>query len=105
MIQQTRTAVAQGVERVRETTGSLDGIQHGIQSISSRMEQIRALAQTQEETSGHVMGRMDETSQRLAQNAAATQQLSATVQEITRTSEDLAEVADGLRKVVTQFKV
>jgi methyl-accepting chemotaxis protein len=105
MIQQTRTAVTQGVELVRETTSNLEGIQHAIQSMASRMEQIRTQAQSQEETSGQVMGRMDETTQRLAQNAAATQQLSATVQEITRTSEDLAEVADGLRKVVTQFKL
>jgi methyl-accepting chemotaxis protein len=105
MIQQTRHAVSQGVALVRETTGSLEGIRHAIQGMATRMEQIRTLAQTQEETSGTVMVHMEETAQRLSQNAAATHQLSATVQEISRTSEDLAEVAEGLQKVVAQFKV
>jgi methyl-accepting chemotaxis protein len=105
MIQQTRAAVTQGVDLVRETTGSLDGVRRDIQAMATRMVQIRTLAQTQEETSGQVRERMDETAQRLARNAAATQQLSATVREISHTSEELAQVADGLGRVVVQFQV
>jgi methyl-accepting chemotaxis protein len=101
----TQEAVAGGVEGMNVSLSNLETIRERITGIAESIRQIGALSQSQAETSQEVGRRMNHTTDRLAQNASATQELSATVKEITRTSDDLASVAEGLRQVVGGFKV
>jgi len=105
LILKTQDAVSGGVEGVGVTLENLEAIRARITGIAASIREIGQLSSAQAGTSADVRHRMDQTSARLAQNAAATHELSATVQEISRTSEDLAHVAEGLRKVVTGFKL
>ena len=105
LIQRTQDAVSGGVDSVQTTMESLEAIRRRITDMASRIEQIGTFAGSQAETSAQVTRRMGETSQGLAQNAAATHELSATVQEIAKTSEDLAQVAEGLRRLVGGFRL
>jgi methyl-accepting chemotaxis protein len=103
-IQRTQDAVDGGVGSVQTTMNSLEGIRLRISGVASRIEQIGAFSSDQAATSSTVARMMDETSQGLATNAAATHELAATVQEIARTSEDLARVAEGLHALVNSFR-
>jgi methyl-accepting chemotaxis protein len=103
LIQRTQEAVAGGAQGVAITLGNLEAIRARITSIAASVGEIGQLSQAQAGTSGEVSASMDRTTLKLAQNAAATQELAATVQQIARTSDDLAQVAEGLRKVVEGF--
>jgi methyl-accepting chemotaxis protein len=105
LILHTQEAVAGGVTSVQVTMESLEAIRRRIEGLSERITQIGTFADVQAETSQRVTERMAETSQHLAQNATATTELAATVKEIAHTSEDLAQVADGLRNLVSTFKL
>jgi len=101
----TQEAVAGGVDGMNITLKNLETIRERISAIASSIQEIGDLSQAQAETSQDVAQRMSQTTDRLAQNASATQELSATVQEITKTSDDLASVAEGLRRVVGEYKL
>jgi methyl-accepting chemotaxis protein len=103
--ERTQEAVAGGVEGMKVSLSNLETIRQRIDSIAGSIREIGSLSQAQAETSHDVTRRMTQTTDRLAQNASATQELSATVLEITRTSDDLASVAEGLRQVVNEYKV
>jgi methyl-accepting chemotaxis protein len=103
--ERTQEAVAGGVEGMKVSLGNLETIRERITGIAVSIREIGTLSQSQAETSQDVARRMNQTTDRLAQNASATQELSATVLEITKTSDDLAGVAEGLRQVVAQYKV
>jgi methyl-accepting chemotaxis protein len=105
LILHTQEAVAGGVTSVQVTMESLEAIRRRIEGLSERITQIGTFADVQAETSQRVTERMAVTSQHLAQNATATTELAATVKEIAHTSEDLAQVADGLRNLVSTFKL
>lgn len=83
---------------------SLEEIRARISGVAERIEQIGAFSSEQAKTSSSVTRMMEETSQGLSTNAAATHELAATVQEIAKTSEDLAHVAEGLRALVNSFR-
>jgi methyl-accepting chemotaxis protein len=103
--ERTQEAVAGGVDGMKISLGNLETIRERITGIAASIQEIGTLSQAQAETSQEVAHRMNLTTDRLAQNASATQELSATVLEITKTSDDLASVAEGLRHVVEGFKV
>ena len=103
--ERTQEAVSGGVEGMKVSLSNLETIRERIDSIAGSIREIGTLSQSQAETSQDVTRRMNQTTDRLAQNASATQELSATVLEITRTSDDLASVAEGLRQVVNEYKV
>jgi methyl-accepting chemotaxis protein len=105
LILRTQEAVAGGVQGVTITLDNLQAIRTRITSIADSIQEIGQLSREQAETSVAVFASMDQTTLRLSQNAAATQELAATVQEIAHTSEDLAQVAEGLRKVVAGFRI
>ncbi|MBP1627863.1 MAG: hypothetical protein H6Q00_2338 [Holophagaceae bacterium] len=105
LIEVTRTVVHGGAESVQVTIQSLDSIRGRIQVVADRIDQIGVFTQAQAETSTDVNQMMAETGSGLAQNATATHELSATVQEIVRTSEDLSRVAEGLRGMVSHFRL
>jgi methyl-accepting chemotaxis protein len=105
LIQGTQDAVKDGVSSVRITLEHLEAIRGRITDVATSIQEVGRLSQAQAETSGHVGLMMDQTNNRLAQNAAATHELAATVQEVTRTSDDLAQVGEGLHKVVKGFKL
>ena len=103
--ERTQEAVAGGVDGMKVSLANLETIRERIDNIAGSIREIGSLSQAQAETSQDVTRRMNQTTDRLAQNASATQELSATVLEITRTSDDLASVAEGLRQVVNEYKV
>ena len=105
LIQRTQEAVKEGVGSVSITLEHLESIRDRITQVATGIQDVDRLSHSQSGTSGQVGQLMDQTNGRLAQNAAATHELSATVEEITRTSEELAHVADGLRNVVKGFKL
>lgn len=105
MIEQTRGAVNVGVANVQETMGALEAIDARIRNIAEQMGQVSSQVEIQAGTVGEVSARMSDTAQGLAQNAAATHELAATVREISRTSEDLAQVAEGLKSLVSGFRL
>ena len=104
LIQRTQEAVSGGVSSVQTTMENLEQIRHRINGVAERIEQIGVFASGQASTSSSVTKMMEDTSQGLAMNAAATHELAATVQEIAKTSEDLARVAEGLHALVHSFK-
>jgi methyl-accepting chemotaxis protein len=104
-IQGTQDAVKEGVSSVRKTLDHLEAIRERITHVSTSIQEVGRLSQTQAETSGQVGQMMNQTNNRLTQNAAATHELAATVQEVTRTSDDLARVGEGLHEVVKGFKL
>ena len=101
----TQEAVAGGVAGMAASMGNLEQIRERITAVAQSIQEIGALSEAQAGTSREVALRMRQTTDQLAQNASATQELSATVTEITRTSEDLASVAEGLRHVMGGFKL
>ena len=105
LIQRTQEAVAGGVQSVGVTMECLEAIRLRMTEVARRIDQIGTFSHGQADTSQTVTRMMDETSEGLAQNAAATHQLSATVHEIAHTSEDLAQVAEGLRNLVGSFRL
>ena len=105
LIQRIQEAVAGGVESVGVTMDCLETIRLRITEVARRIDQIGSFSHGQADTSQTVARMMDETQEGLAQNAAATHQLSATVHEVASTSEDLAKVAEGLRSLVGSFKL
>ena len=105
LIQRTQEAVAGGVESVGVTMDCLEAIRRRMTEVARRIDQIGSYSHGQADTSLAVTRMMDQTSQGLTQNAAATHELSATVREVAHTSEDLAQVAEGLRHLVGAFQL
>ena len=105
IIRLTEEAVAGGDASVRITLGHLETIRTRISEIAGRIRDIGGLSQEQARTTVGVGGLMDRTAQHLEQNASAAHQLATAVQEVARTSEELAHVADGLKTVVTRFRL
>ena len=105
LIQRTQEAVSGGAKGVGFTLENLGAIRARITTIATSISDIGTLSNKQAGTSVEVSQSMSHTTERLAQNAAATQELAATVTEIARTSEELARVAEGLRNVVKGFRL
>lgn len=97
--------VKAGVSSVRITLDHLEAIRERITHVATSIQEVGRLSLAQAETSGQVGQMMDQTNNRIAQNAAATHELAATVQEMARTSDDLAQVGEGLYEVVKGFKL
>ncbi len=98
-------AVTEGASSVDLTLHHLEAIRTSISQVSGSIHEIDSLSQGQAETSQAVGRLMNQTADRLDQNAAATHQLSATVHEVAKTSDDLARVAEGLKETVRRFKL
>lgn len=105
LIQQAQGTVNEGSERVGETLRNLEAIRSRIGDIAASIQEVDSLDKDEARTSANVAKLVNRTGERLAQNAAATQQLATTAQEITRTSEQLSQVAEGLRAVVQGFRL
>ncbi len=101
----TEEAVAGGGASVNVTLEHLEAVRARISGIAGRIGTIGALSREQAETSGRVGQLMDTTARQLDQNATAAHQLSTAVQEVARTSDDLASVAEGLKNLVSRFKL
>jgi len=105
LVARTQEVVANGVHGVGVTLENLEGIGARIHGIAASIQDIGRLSHDQAVTSAEVSQRMNQTGVRLAQNAAATQELAATLQVISGTTEDLAQVARQLRGAVAGFKL
>nr|WP_320131547.1 methyl-accepting chemotaxis protein [uncultured Holophaga sp.] len=101
----TGHVVQAGADSVQVTMQSLESIRTRIQGVAEHIERVGASVRAQAGTSEDVTRRMAETGEGLAQNAAATHELTATVQEVVRTADDLSGVAEGLRNLVQRFRV
>ena len=105
LIVQAQETVSGGTSRVAETLQNLHSIRTQIAAIALNVEEVDKLDQAEAASSARVEGLMVKTQDRLAHNAAATNQLATTVREVTLTSEELSRVAEGLRQVVKGFRL
>jgi methyl-accepting chemotaxis protein len=105
LISQAQATVTGGAARVAETLNNLQTIRTQIGAIAKNIHEVDKLDHMETETSAMVERLMDQTSQQLSQNAAATQELATTVREITLTSEELSRVAEGLRQAIGGFRL
>jgi len=101
----TEEAVAGGGASVKITLEHLEAVRARISGIAGRIGTIGTLSREQARTSGRVGQLMDTTARQLDQNATAAHQLSTAVGEVARTSDDLASVAEGLKNLVSRFKL
>jgi methyl-accepting chemotaxis protein len=101
----TEQAVAGGIESVANTLQHLDSIRERIAEVTRQVQGVATLSRNQDEANREVGGLMAQTSDKLRQNAAATQELAATVTEITRTAEELSRVSESLRVLVQRFRL
>ena len=101
----TEESVTLGIQSVANTLTRLKSIQERIGEVTLQVQDVAGLSRSQDEACREVSGLMGQTTEKLHQNAASTQELAATVTEITRTAEDLAKVAEGLQFLVHRFKL
>jgi methyl-accepting chemotaxis protein len=105
LIQKAQETVSTGASSVQATLHNLEAISTRVASIATSIREIGGLSNEQATVTQEVARMMDQTNDRLIQNAASTHELSATVDEIARTAEELAQVAHGLKKVVSNFNL
>lgn len=105
LLHQAKETVAGGGGRVGETLAHLDAIRQRISSISESIREVDELDREEARSSEQIALLVGRNSERLVENASATRQLSATAEQVTRTSVDLSNLAEGLRSVVSGFRV
>ena len=105
LIEATEEARIEGQRTVKETVEALRGIHQMVNSLSSRLEEIRAATEEHSRSTQDVTQAVADISDRTNRTAAATEQTAATVTEVKRTTEDHASLAEELRRLVTQFEV
>jgi len=104
-IGRSQEAVVGGVAGVTATLEHLNDIRARISGVARSIQAMEGLTREQSQTGARVEKLMVETTGRLDQNAAATLELSSTVHQITATAEDLSRVSEGLKDLVTRFKL
>ena len=105
LIQRTEATVSRGAGSVAFTIQGLQTIDSRVSQISARIQDVKAISARQARTSGQVDAMAKEIAGQLTRNAAATHEMAVTVQEVSSTAESLAQVAEGLRNVMTRFKL
>lgn len=104
LIESSNEAVSEGRSTVQEAVHSLARIRENIGQVSSMSLEISAAAEEQAKASQEVAHQMDVGAQKAIENASAAEELSATVESDSKTSAQLARTADGLIKLVEQFR-
>ncbi|MCE1229189.1 MAG: methyl-accepting chemotaxis protein [Firmicutes bacterium] len=105
ILERTREAVRSGVQSVGITLEHLESVEQRITSVSDRMNDMEALTAEQTKTGDQVRSLMDETGQRLEQNATSTNEMEAQGRETHRTAGELAQVANDLEDLVKRFRL
>jgi methyl-accepting chemotaxis protein len=105
LLVESRESVEVGQAAVQHNAELLVAIQAAISAMSNMVLEIGSATDEQSHTSEDVSKRVEEVTQEIGQNAAATHQMSATVQEIARTASSLAMVSEELSAAMKLFKV
>jgi len=105
LITQTNEAVKEGVARVQDSVRVLDSIRESTQVIAGMTKEMESAIGEQSLTSHEVTRQLDLVNAQVAQNSAATTQMSASIQEVNRTAGDLAHASERLRTAVDAYRV
>jgi methyl-accepting chemotaxis protein len=105
LISDTREAVESGSQSVLKVTGQMERIHEAISCVSELVGGIGLATREQSSTAAEITRRMEDSASEVAQNAAATYQLSASIQEVSRTASDLAGVSEQLKAAVVRFRI
>jgi len=105
LIDSTEQARIEGQRTVQETVQALRDIHQKVNSLASRLEEIKNATEEQARSTQEVTQAVSDISDRTSRTAAATEQTAATVSEVKRTTEDHAALAEDLQGLVTRFEV
>ena len=105
LIAATDQALGEGTVTVEATTTALQEIHSHMIGTVETTSRIGESATRQSGISGEVADLVTRVSRDVAQNAAASHQLSATVSEVAGTAAELARIAESIRSEVAQFRV
>jgi methyl-accepting chemotaxis protein len=105
LITLTNEAVEVGVARVQDSVRVLGRIHESTQVIAGMTKEMETAIGEQSLTSHEVTRQLDMVNAQVAQNSAATTQMSASIQEVNRTAGDLAHASERLRAAVDAYRV
>jgi methyl-accepting chemotaxis protein len=105
LIQTSSKSIEDGGALVNTVGSILKDIQSSIGTSGQQMRAIGGQSQSQSQDSHVVVEIMGGLSGIAAQNAAAMEEMAATLRETTRAVEDLSQAAEGLKELVSRFKV
>ncbi len=105
LITRTNEAVQDGEGRVGDTVKVLSTIRVSTQVIARMTKEMETATTEQSLTSGEVAKQLDKVNSQVAQNSAATTQMTATIQEVNRTATDLAKASEHLREAISKYEV
>jgi methyl-accepting chemotaxis protein len=105
LITRTNEAVQDGVGRVQGSVRVFHGIREATQVIAGMTREMEAAIAEQTIASAEVTRQLDKVSGQVAQNSAATTQMSASIQEVNHTATDLALASEQLRDAIGNYRV
>ena len=105
LITRTNEAVRDGVARVQDSSRVLTSIREATRVIAGMTKEMESAIGEQSLTSHEVTRQLDLVNAQVAQNSAATTQMSASIQEVNRTAGDLAHASERLRTAVDAYRV